>query len=161
MEGLNGCSPRGCTCIEGDRHSLSELEKVVQAEQEPRWQNVRLCCCLFPAMQQIERKAMTQYNSTHNESPAPQQSPNRRLPLSPSSLPPPPSPFVKTCSFFAILLIPQALIQRHGIVRPPTNDRDAIGGDRRLYAAALEVVVGSHCHVRYEAQSTGTIYRYM
>lgn len=43
----------------------------------------------------------------------------------------------------------QALIQRHGIVRPPLTDSDAIGGDRRLYAAALEVVVGSHCHVRW------------
>lgn len=42
----------------------------------------------------------------------------------------------------------QALFQRHGLVRPPVNDWDAIGGDRRLYAAALEVVVGSHCHVR-------------
>ncbi|CAM9497972.1 unnamed protein product [Ectocarpus sp. 6 AP-2014] len=47
----------------------------------------------------------------------------------------------------------KALIQRHGIVRPPLTDSDAIGGDRRLYAAALEVVVGSHCHVRPERLS--------
>lgn len=56
---------------------------------------------------------------------------------------------LSTESFLFRVTADQALIQRHGIVRPPLTDSDAIGGDRRLYAAALEVVVGSHCHVRW------------
>eukprot|EP00752_Nemacystus_decipiens_P012124 g10749.t1 len=57
---------------------------------------------------------------------------------------------LRTARLFDRNIAAKALFQRHGLVRPPVNDWDAIGGDRRLYAAALEVVVGSHCHVRPE-----------
>ena len=37
----------------------------------------------------------------------------------------------------------QAIINQHGLVRPPSEEFEAVRGDRRLYAAGLDVVVGT------------------